>query len=160
MPRTGDARDEATLGRRSLLGALGAAVGTGGFAAAASGRDDTAHAPGNSVLEVGVEPKVGAFDVYRRGVIPVGVRLPESLERDDIETDSLRFGPPRVVEAGDGARPEGRDREAPVFHFPSSEAGFEFGDTTARLVGRTEAGRRLAGETGLPGASGVLGELL
>jgi hypothetical protein len=149
------------LGRRSLLGAL-AAVGTADFATAASGREDEPGGSGVRVVEVGVEPKVGSFDLYRRGIIPVGVRLPASVDREDLQVRSLRFGPPRVVEAGEGARPERRERDVPVYHFPASEAGFEFGDATGRLAGRTEDGRRLLGETGLPsdGATGIFDPLL
>lgn len=163
MPRSGDG--DAALGRRSFLGSLGAAAagGAAGLATVAGGREETPHASGPPAVEVGIELKVGALDRYRRGVVPVGVRLPAALDRGDLETRSLRFGPPRVVEAGGGARPEREERDALVFHFPSSEAGFEFGDTRARLVGRTDAGRGVVGETGLPGRGrpdGLLDRLL
>lgn len=161
MTRRGDGD---TLGRRSFLGALGAAAGGAGFATTAAGLEAAPRTSGAPPLEVGIEPKVGAFDSYRRGLIPVGVRLPEAVDRDDLETPSLRFGPPRVVEASGGARPERVEQDALVFHFSASKAGFEFGDTGARLVGRTEAGREIVGETGLPpghrGPGGILNRLL
>lgn len=148
MPRTDDGgRDVSALGRRSFLAAVGVAVGG---VVPASARVEDARGSGSDPVEVEVQLKVGAFDRYRRGLIPVGLRLPEAVDREAVDAGSLRFGPPRVVEDGGGARPVDRQDEAPVFYFPSSEAGFRFGDTTARLVGRTEDGRGLVGETGVP----------
>lgn len=94
--------------------------------------------------------KIGSFNLHRRGAIPVGLRFEEALERDDIVAESLRFGPPEVVAAGGGARPanDGHGDDL-VFHFPVSETGFELGDTSAKLVGRTVDGRPIEGSVGV-----------
>lgn len=106
----------------------------------------------NGTVTVELKLRIGSFTVHRRGAIPVGLRVEEALEAHDVVAESLRFGPPDVVAEGGGARPvrEGRDDGDLVFHFPMTDAGFEFGDTSAKLVGWTRDGRAIEGSTGLP----------
>lgn len=121
----------------------------------------------DGTITVELKLRIGSFTIHRRGTVPVGLRAEEALETRDVLPDSLRFGPPDVVEDGGGARPvrEGREDGDLVFHFPLGDAGFEWGDTSAKLVGRTRDGRAIVGTMGLPlddlgwnGADGDEGE--
>lgn len=106
----------------------------------------------DGTVTVELKLRIGSFSVHHRGTVPVGLRIEEALETHDVVPESLRFGPPDVVENGGGARPVrgGRDDGDLVFHFPMMDAGFQFGDTKAKLVGRTREGRAIEGSTGLP----------
>lgn len=113
-----------------------------------TGRSDDHERDGTVTVELHL--KIGSFDLHRRGAIPVGLRFEEALEKEDIVTESLRFGPPDVVAAGGGARPaHGGLGDEPVFYFPVFETGFELGDTSAKLVGRTVDGRPIEGSVGV-----------
>ena len=103
-------------------------------------------------ITVELKLRIGSFSVHRRGAVPVGLRVEQALEASDVVPESLRFGPPDEVEDGGGARPvqDETDDGDLVFHFPLMDAGFEFGDTSAKLVGRTRDGRTIEGSTGLP----------
>lgn len=156
MPRSGDADGEPTaLGRRTFLGAVGAAAGglaTSTTAARRGGDVDSggpARADGQRVaVDLRLEAK--GFLLDPGTAVPVGLDPEVPLEPDDVVEDSLRLGPPAVVDDGDGAAPVdgGRDDEL-VYHFPAADLGLGLGDSRVKLVGRTADGRTLVGTASL-----------
>jgi len=93
-----------------------------------------------------------------RGVVPVALFATGALDPEDVVVGSLRFGPPEIVDDGDGAQAahgghledvDGTDGEDLVLHFPTQETGFDGGETTAKLVGETTDGQRIVGTDGV-----------
>lgn len=143
-----------TLGRRSLLGALGLVAG-GGLAPAAVARSTGGIDPGgpppgsDDRVPVDLQLKLGPIPLDRRAPVPVALRPQEPLETDEVRRDSLRFGPPDVVDDDGGAAPVGGERgDDLVYRFPVTEMGLGIGDTRLKLVGRTLDGRAIVGTTG------------
>lgn len=95
-------------------------------------------------VEVDVEVMPGSdenrINPRRSGVIPVRIRGNDRFDTSEIDVESLRFGPPEVVDEGDGATPahSGHGSNPLLVHFPQPETGFEMGDTIGKLVGETE----------------------
>ena len=115
------------------------------------GSDDTPdRTEERDVVAVDLDIEIGALSLQHRGTIPVGLNFPEWFDPNDVDIRSLRLGPPEVVADGGGARPTNAEYDdGPVVYFPTSETGFSFGDTSARLVGRTKDDRRIVGTSGL-----------
>lgn len=91
----------------------------------------------------------GKINTRGRGLVTVFLFGGDDLDTGDIEVDSLRFGPPTVVEDGGGARPEhdghGGGGAPLILHFRVGETGFEGGEDTAKLAGETTDGTVFAG---------------
>lgn len=164
MPRPGDAGGEPTaLGRRSFLGAIGAAAGglaTSTAAARRAGDVDSGSPSRADGQRLAVDPRIeGTAFLLDPGVtVPVGLYPEAPLEPDDVVEDSLRLGPPAVVDDGGGAAAVdgGRDDEL-VYHFPAADIGLGLGDSRLKLVGRTVDGRTLVGTASLaPSGLGTL----
>lgn len=152
MPRPGDVDGEpAALGRRSLLGAIGAAAGglaTSTAAARRGGDVDSGDPTRADSQRVAVDPRLeGEMFLLDPGTtVPVGLNPDVPLEPDDVVEDSLRLGPPAVVDDGDGsAAVDGEPDDELVYHFPAADLGLGLGDLRVKLVGRTVDGRTLVG---------------
>jgi len=84
------------------------------------------------------------------GLVSVVMDGDGDVDPRSVVVDSLRFGPPRVVEDGGGARAVrarrgyGRFSGSMSFLFPLWGANFRVGDTRCRLVGETEGGTEFA----------------
>lgn len=165
MVRPGDAGGDPTkLGRRTFLGAIGAAAGGLATSTAVARRGGDVDSGGPTRADgqrVAVDPRIeGETFLLDPGVtIPVGLNPAVPLEPDDVVEDSLRLGPPAVVDGGGGAAPvdEGSDEEL-VYQFPAADLGLGLGDSRVKLVGRTVDGRTLVGTASLA-PSGLQGLL-
>lgn len=141
----------AALGRRSFLGAIGAAAGGLATATAAARRGgdvdagDPTRADGRRVA---VDPRLeaGAYVLDPVTTVPVGLNPEVALQPDDVVADSLRLGAPGAVDDGHGAAAveASRDDEL-VYRFPVADLGLGLGDLGVKLVGRTVDGRTLVG---------------
>lgn len=156
MARPGDADGEPTeLGRRSLLGALGAAAGglaTSTAAARRGGDVDSGKPSRADGQRVSVDPRIEgeAFLLDPGTTVPVGLYPEAPLGPDDVVEDSLRLGQPAVVDDGNGAAPvDGGDDDELVYHFPAADLGLGLGDSRVKLIGRTVDGRTLVGTASL-----------
>ncbi|WP_123537269.1 FG-GAP repeat protein [Halosimplex salinum] len=83
------------------------------------------------------------------GAIAVGIEHTDRFDPALVDVETLRFGPPRVVDEGGGARAVGDGRwtdfdtdgdEDLVVDFPADDTGFAADDFAARLVGETVYG--------------------
>lgn len=110
--------------------------------AGGEGRDD--------VVAVDLDLELGSLLLDPGAAVPVELRPEEPLEPDEVDEESLRLGPPDVVAAGGGARPDGGNRgDDLVYHFPVRDLGLGVGDTRVELVGRTVDGRPIVGTAGV-----------
>jgi hypothetical protein len=95
----------------------------------------------------------GKINTRSRGLATVFLFGDTDLDTGDVDVDSLRFGPPSVVDDGGGASPEhdghGGGGAPLILHFPVQDTGFEPGDDTAKLVGETNDGTALTGTKGV-----------
>ncbi|WP_415382879.1 hypothetical protein [Halosimplex sp. TS25] len=87
------------------------------------------------------------------GEIEVCIEHTDEFDPATVDVETLRFGPPRVIDDGDGARAVGGgsiedangDGESDlVVRFPADEAEFAPDDFAARLVGETAFGTPIA----------------
>ena len=95
----------------------------------------------------------GPINTRSNGLVTVFLFGNDDLDTGDIDVDSLRFGPPAVVDDGDGAGPEhgghGGGGAPLILHFRVDETGFEGGEDTAKLAGETTDGTAFAGTEGV-----------
>lgn len=113
---------------------------------------------GGGTVSITIDVKPNKINPRSKGKVPVLVEHTSEFDPTDpatgLEVGSLRFGAPDVVDGGGGARPahgghvddvddDGDDDL--LVHFPTADAGFERGDSTAKLVGTTHDGRTVVG---------------
>lgn len=81
-----------------------------------------------------------------KGIVPVVIPASDSFDpTESVDVDTLRFGQEEVIDACGGATPTdvrtvdvtGDGREDLFLRFPMEGTGFEKGDTTAKIAGRT-----------------------
>ncbi|MFB6139593.1 MAG: hypothetical protein ABEJ26_04065 [Halosimplex sp.] len=145
----------AVAGQRT--GATGAAAAPDSSAV----RSRTAPEPAGTVsvfrresprIEMTVEPDESwpaTIHYDGAGEVTVAIEQTESFDPANVAVETLRFGPPRVVDDGGGARAvdDGTERDVDgdgdgdlVVRFPVEDAGFAADDFAARLVGETRFG--------------------
>lgn len=94
-------------------------------------------------VEVGLTIE-DCIDPKSHGVIPIKVDVPNDI---DVDAESLQFGTPDRVHAGDGAAPKHGGHTTGsglVLHFPTQQTGIE-SDGPALLAGSTTDGRLVIG---------------
>lgn len=102
-------------------------------------------------VEVGIDVRPDSdrnpINPKSRGVVPVAIHGGSSVDPDDIDVESLRFGAPTVVDGGGGSEPAhgGHGTDPLIVHFPNGPAGFTDSDTRAKLVGQTLDGTPFVG---------------
>lgn len=88
------------------------------------------------------------------GVVPVAVLNTSDFDPRNLAVNSLRFGSPTSVSLSTGATPahnghfEDVDADGDldlVLHFPIRDTGYQSGDETGKLVGKTVDGRQVSG---------------
>lgn len=133
---------------------------------------DIAEAICPEEIEIDIKPcsNPNAINLNANGVIPVGIKHTDEFDPNDpdsgVDVDSLRFGPPDVVKAGDGAESvhnghvddvvpcEGDGEDDLVVHFHTKDAGFEPDDEEGWLVGESRDGELIAGRDSVKSVGG------
>lgn len=110
-------------------------------------------------LEVDISIKPGEepnpINPRSRGTIPVAILQTDDFNPvEEVDVGTLRFGPPDVIDDGNGASPihgghaEDVDNDGDddlVVHFAAEDAGFQSEDEEGRVVGETTDGIHLSG---------------
>ncbi|MFC7142201.1 FG-GAP repeat protein [Halosimplex aquaticum] len=148
-------------GRRQATGGqtatAGTDTGTGTPSSAATGTPSSSAATGTVTVftrespgvSIDIEPDEewpASVPYEGSGEIEVCIEHTDEFDPTTVDVGTLRFGPPRVVDEGDGARAVGGGSEEDadsdgdrdlVVRFPVGDAGFDPDDFAARLVGET-----------------------
>jgi hypothetical protein len=142
-----DGRDSPT--RTSLALDRQATIRAGGCGG--SGETETQEINPTIDVKPGSDP--APINPRSNGTIPVAVLTPSALDPDQVNVDSVLFGPADVVNGGGGASAahgghvedvDGNSDADLLVHFSTESAGFDDDDSVAKLVGETTDGTQFS----------------